>query len=120
MAERKVASRASKNKVMPMGKLKSSLSFHREFTQEEYDRLSLGLIPLGMDEKWFIFLENNCLYFHRSWTGTCIYQLRLEKKENDYVVAETWVQRDPDKYKERDLAYDGFFHLLEKSKVRRS
>ncbi len=106
MAEKKAANRDSWNKLQPMGEMKSPLLFHREFMPEEYDRLIIGLIPGGMDEKWFIFLENDWLYFHRSWTGVCIYQLRLEKKENKYVVAEAWVQRDQDKYKETDLAYD--------------
>jgi hypothetical protein len=89
-----------------MGEKRSLLQFHREFTQVEFELLSFGLIPIGMDEKWLIFLENNWLYFNRSWTGVCVYQLKLEKKENNYVVAETWVQRDPEKYKETDLAYD--------------
>jgi hypothetical protein len=106
MTERKAASRDSDIKAIPMGELKSLLSFSREFTPEDYERLSLGLIPMGMDEKWFIFLEDDWLYFHRSWTGACIYQVALERKGNDYVVAEAWVQRDPDKYKGKDVDYD--------------
>jgi hypothetical protein len=106
MTDRKVATRESRKKVLPMPASKSRLSIKREFTQEEYNRIALGLIPLSMDEKWFIFLENDWLYFHRSWTGACIYQLRLENHEGNYSVAEAWVNRDPNQYKCTDDAYD--------------
>lgn len=42
-------------------------------TAKEYARLSLGLIPEEMEDKWFIYLEDNKLYCHRSWTGLCTY-----------------------------------------------
>ncbi len=106
MTEQKVASRKSLKKMLPMPVSKSRLSFNREFTQEEFDRIALGLIPLGMDEKWLIFLEDAWLYFHRSWTGACIYQLRLENNRSSYLVAEAWVNRDQNQYKGTDDAYD--------------
>lgn len=106
MSEENVASRKSMNRVLPMPSSKSRLSFNREFTQEEYDHIVLGMIPLSMDEKWLIFLEDDWLYFHRSWTGFCIYQLRLEKTQYGYSVAEVWVNRDPNQYKGTDDAHD--------------
>ncbi len=90
------------NKVLPMPSSKGRLSFNREFTKEEYDRIAFGLTPLGMEDKWLIFLENDWLYFHRSWTGFCIYQLRLEQNQNGYSVAEAWVNRDPNQYRGTD------------------
>ena len=44
------------------------LVFTRSFTAEEYTCLSRGLIPEVMEDKWFIFMEADRLYFHRSWT----------------------------------------------------
>ena len=46
-----------------------------------------------MDDKWFVFLENNWLYFHRSWTGACIYQVRFMPNGEKYNVTEAWVNR---------------------------
>lgn len=31
--------------------------------------LAKGFIPKEMEEKWFIYFENNKLFMHRSWTG---------------------------------------------------
>jgi hypothetical protein len=59
-----------------------------------------------MEDKWFVYLEEDCLYFHRSWTGTCIYMVRLREVSGGYAVAESWVNRDPDQYKNTDLDYD--------------
>jgi hypothetical protein len=81
-----------------MPEQKSRLPFQRVFTQAEYDRISLGLIPREMENKWFIYLENQILYFHRSWTGFCIYQLHLESSGDTWVVTDTWVNRDNEQF----------------------
>lgn len=72
---------------------KTNLHFNRHLSLEEYERLSWGLIPQEMEDKWFIYLEANWLYFHRSWTGYCVFQLRLERIGDSYNVVETWVDR---------------------------
>lgn len=84
----------------------SSLRVGRAYSKEEFDQISCGLIPNGMDDKWFIFLENNILYLHRSWTGKCIYEVRFIKEANNHVPSEVLVNRDPDQYKETDDRYD--------------
>ncbi len=97
----------AKRQAMPMPESRKRLSFKREFSQEEYTRLSLGLVPREMEDKWLIFLEDNQLFFHRSWTGHCLYQLCLEKKEQGYSVAEAWGNRNQDQYRNTDDEYDG-------------
>jgi len=92
--------------TVPMPESRSCLAFAREFTQEEYNQISLGLIPQEMEDKWFIFLEDNQFFFYRSWTGHCIYQLRLERKEQGYSVAEAWVNRDSKQYSNIDDKHD--------------
>ena len=29
------------------------------------------------EDKWFIYWENDTLFFHRSWTGVCVYIVRF-------------------------------------------
>lgn len=82
----------------PMPDSRNRLPAEREFSQDEYEQISLGIIPRGMDDRWLIFLEGDWLYLHRSWTLLCIFQCRLEKREGRYVIAEAWVNRDPDQY----------------------
>ncbi len=92
--------------VRPMPESRKRLPVEREFSQEEYEQISLGIIPHGMDDRWFIFLEEDWLYFHYSWTGLCIYQCRLEKRGDGYLLAEAWVNRDSDQYGRTDDDYD--------------
>jgi hypothetical protein len=94
---RTVATRESWTSV-PLPEKRTSLSLQREFTQEEFELIRCGLIPEAMEDKWFIFLEENVLYFHRSWTGYCIYQLSLSKHGTTYTVVETFANRDPSQY----------------------
>ena len=104
--ESEVASRSSW-KALPMPDEKSRLSFERSFTQDEFQQISKGLIPEAMEDKWFIFLENDSLYLHRSWTGACIYQIQLERRGEEYVVTDAWVNRESEQYDANDNDYDG-------------
>ena len=57
-------------------------------------------------DKWFVFLEDESVHFHRSWTGAEIYCIRLQQEGGDWRVADSWVNRDPAQYRGSDLAYD--------------
>jgi hypothetical protein len=76
------------------------------FTEAEYKHISNGFIPEAMEDKWFIFLEGDVLYFHRSWTGSCVYQLRLQKEGVQYTIVEALVSRDPNEYSGTEAEYD--------------
>lgn len=93
-------------KCMPMPTAKAKLNFERTYTEEEYKRMNLGLIPQEMEDKWFIFLEADVLYLHRSWTGFCIYEVHFERTGNRYTVSEVWANRDKEQYKNEDQEYD--------------
>jgi hypothetical protein len=92
--------------ALPMPEQKKHLLFERHFTQHEFDQISLGLIAHEMDDKWFIFLEDLQLSFHRSWTGHCIYHIRFEKQNEEYIITETWVNRNQEEYRNNDDDYD--------------
>ena len=91
-------------RVMP--EKKSLLEFRSHFSQAEFALLSLGIVPKQMEDKWFIFFEEPWLYFHRSWTGDCIFQLRLKPDGDGYCVAEAWVNRNRDQYNSSGPAKD--------------
>jgi hypothetical protein len=59
-----------------------------------------------MEDKWFIFMERDWLYFHRSWTGTCIYQIRLAREGERYVVTEALTNRKEEQYRETNNEHD--------------
>jgi len=98
----KIADRSSW-KNLPLSSQRDKLKLKRAFSKDEYGRLSKGLIPEGMEDKWFIFMENNVLYFHRSWTGFCIYEAHFDGNQK---IQEVWVNRDSAQYDAHDNDYD--------------
>lgn len=79
---------------------KIDFSFH--FNDKQFEKLKHGLIPQQMEDKWFIFYENDWLYFHRSWTGFGLYKAQLIKEKDGYSIKEFWAERNQEKYKNED------------------
>lgn len=71
-------------------------------TDEQFSRLINGLILQQMEDKWFIYYENQWLYFHRSWTGNGMYKAKLNKETDGYSIKEFWAERNQEKYKNDD------------------
>ena len=60
----------------------------------DFKRIKRGFIPREMEDKWFIFFEEPWLYFHRSWTGKCIYAVRFESSATKASAVESWVNKN--------------------------
>ncbi len=82
----------------------------RSFTKAQMDALRQGNLPREMEDKWFLYMEGNTFYAHRSWTGYCIYKIAFQEDGRHIVTA----NRDPEQYKctsiEEDLS--NLNHLL--------
>lgn len=53
-----------------------------EFSEEEKELLSYGNIPLRMEDKWFVYYQNDIIHFFRSWTGVEIFQAKFILSRN--------------------------------------
>jgi hypothetical protein len=93
-------------KTLPIPAQREPLEFAATFNTAEAELLVMGLIPQGMEDKWFVYFEHGWLLFHRSWTGACIYGLQLEGSPEGARVVDSWVSRDPAQYKGTDVDYD--------------
>jgi hypothetical protein len=100
------ADRHSWSKLTPLPEQRARLDFAGTFTPAEYERLCAGLIPEQMEDKWFIFAEDGTLFFHRSWTGHCIFELHLEAQGEGWGVAAAYASRDPGQYQSPGENYD--------------
>jgi len=99
------ATRASWKQRLDPPEQMASLPYARRFSHEEFARIQRGVVPQEMEDKWFIYTEGLTTYFHRSWTGVCVFQVQFEPCETGYVATSTLVNRDPTQYKEGD-GYD--------------
>lgn len=93
-----------KTKELPASK--STVPLDRLFSSDEMSRIQAGLVPEVMEDKWFIYWENEKLYFHRSWTGYCIYIVRFEADLDGYRMVEADVNRNPEQYSRSSDSYD--------------
>lgn len=64
------------------------IDFTRVFSEQEFERIKLGMTPLSMDDKWFIYFEDGHLYCHRSWTGICIFDVQIETIGNESLTTQ--------------------------------
>lgn len=93
-------------KTLPAPTQREPLGFFATFNHAEAEAIANGSIPKAMEDKWFICLHESWLLFHRSWTGVCVYALRLEDSPGGLQVVDSWVNRDPNQYKWTDVEYD--------------
>lgn len=75
----------------------------RQLSETEISILKEGHRPEEMEDKWFMYWEDNKLYFHRSWTGICIYIVSLMEGTDKLDVI---VNRNPNEYKETNIEQD--------------
>jgi hypothetical protein len=83
--------------LIPMDTPKQ-IDFELHVTREEYERLTLGAKAEGIDDRWYIYCEDNWLYFHRLWTGYGIYKAQLFQDTDGYSMKNFWVERNAVKY----------------------
>jgi len=81
------------------------------FSEEQLLKIKNGLIPQEMEDKWFIYYENDWLFFHRSWTGYGIYRAKIVKKKNnsnnrDYAIKDFYVERNKKYYNHENEEYE--------------
>jgi hypothetical protein len=86
---------------VPMPKKRAELRLARRFDADEYELMKLGFIPMEMEDKWFIYFDGRRkeFRFHRSWTGFCIYIVKIVADRNGGChIAAAWVNNDPEQY----------------------
>ena len=86
----------------PMPEQRAQLDFERRLNEPEYRALIQGVIPRSQEDRWFAFEVDDWFSLCRSWTGHCIYRVRLEDNGDGWRIAEAWVNRDPDQYASDD------------------
>ena len=90
----------------PLPDKRIKIVLDRQFSTEEIQRMLAGLIPEAMEDKWFIYWHDDMLFFHRSWTGFCIYVVRFAADGDGYRMIEADVNRDPEQYPEVGVERD--------------
>lgn len=93
-------------KNYPMSSDRERLNICKHYDSNELIKIQAGHLPESMEDKWFIFYQDNWLYFHRSWTGHCIYKVKLKITDEGADIDEAWVTRDSEQYRNNVIAED--------------
>lgn len=65
--------------------------------EEDHRRLQLGHEAHEMEDKWDVYMADDTVYFHRSWTGAGIFVLPLSRtNQGEYVAKEFTVEQNPE------------------------
>lgn len=89
-------------KIKEMPVKRNVIALNGTFSLEEVEAMRYGLVPEQMEDKWFVYWQEDALHFFRSWTGICVYIVRFVPEGASYRMVEAIVNRDPDQYKETD------------------
>jgi len=109
-----IATRNSWGNIVPM-KNPRKILINLKFNEEEYEKIKKGFIPSVMEEKWFVFFEENWIHWVRSWTGTEWVKAEI-KKENDYYIMnefylEEGVSKENDEKRDAEI-FESFMKVL--------
>ena len=61
------------------------IPFEANFSREEFARIREGLIPADMEDKWFIYFDED-LFLHRSWTGAPVFRVSIAERGDSFSV----------------------------------
>lgn len=89
-------------KIEPIPEKHSIVEVDRWFSNEQIERLKYGIIPSQMEERWFVYWENDVLHFHRSWTGINFYSVLFEQEGEGMKMVRVRVNREHEDAVEED------------------
>ena len=101
-------------KIKPFPKAHKLIPLNISFSLEEYKELQEGFIPRQMEDKWFIYFEDNNLYCHRSWTGHCIYVGKFKQVNGKHILYEILINNSKQYEPQSDFhEVKLYFNLIE-------
>ncbi|MGS2619315.1 hypothetical protein ACVCAH_33050 [Micromonospora sp. LZ34] len=87
---------------MPMAELPT-----RTWSDEQWERITLGYEARDMDEKWNVFVEDQVTFLHRSWTGNGIFEASFSSVGGGgWRISAATVESDPSRYRRSSERYD--------------
>jgi hypothetical protein len=85
----------------------------RVWSSIEWNAIQRGFRASEMEERWLALVENDRLYFHRSWTGFGVYEAQFAQVDDSWRIVAAVVEGDGERYRRGSDEYEtGFLELL--------
>lgn len=103
MADASGVSRSSLDRIVPMVAPMAMAELPaRVWRDDEWERMKLGYLARGMDEKWDVFVEGQTAFLHRSWTGHGIFEASFAAVDDrGWRICAAVVESDPVRHRRR-------------------
>ena len=82
------------------------LGFFKQYDPFDAYLIRRGVLPCQMEDKWHVYAKGDHLYFHRSWTGICIYDASIQQEGDKLELTSFTVHRKPGQYSKTDDEYE--------------
>jgi tetratricopeptide (TPR) repeat protein len=92
-------------KPLSSTKVQLQTSMNRIFSIAEYKAIQLGFLSGDMNDHWSVYWDNDCLFFYRSWSGSCMYEVFFKTHAGGYSLSEVWFNPDLLQNNEGDTEY---------------
>ena len=102
-----------KLKEFPREFIKINIDIH--LLKEQILKASNYNKPSGMDDRWYVTCESDIINFYRTWTGSCIYRVKMNNEKNRLIQLD--INNNLEQYKfsnieEEIVLFDSIFNLL--------
>ena len=90
---------------LPSTKVQLQISMKKIFSIAEYEVMQLGFVSGDMNDHWNVYWDNDCLFFYRSWSESCMYEVYFKNHDGGYSIREVWFNPDLLQRSEVDAEY---------------
>lgn len=108
------AATADSWEISPMPSKQIKVSIALEVSAEEMRQAGMGLIPREMEDRWFMYCNGGHMYWHRSWSGYCIFDAVYVHKGDGFLFTSLHINGSTQQYTPDDTgkAVATFYSLL--------
>jgi tetratricopeptide (TPR) repeat protein len=96
----------------PMSDLKIKEPFTIGIPDPFYQNFKKGLVPESEEDKWFIYYEDDKVYFHESESGICVYEMHIKNDKERSRYGEVFFEGDESKYIIHESLEFSFFSFI--------
>jgi hypothetical protein len=80
------------------------------YNKDHVDIIKKGFIPKTKEDKWYIYSEDDWLFFYSSWNGQGIYKTEIKNINGRYIIDDFYAERNSKIYSNTDDVFD--YHIL--------
>jgi hypothetical protein len=110
-----IPTEAQKQKFKPIN-MSKTIAVHWKLDSGAYENLRLGHSAHEMEDKWNVYMQDNTVLLHRSWTGLEVFRFTVQPADDGtYMIDQFEVEQDPGRYTVTDESaiYDALREVLQ-------